>query len=69
MDKVLRSTRLRRLRVLRENNAPRWIVRSEQVALLLCREGLRFVGIGKSGNARQTELYEKFVIPNMNGAK
>ena len=60
-----RGERLERLRTLRSSRAPRWIIRSEQVALLLGREGLKHSGIGKASSKRQAELYEKFVLPCM----
>lgn len=65
MKRASKATRLERLRRLRSMNAPRWIIRSEQVALLLQREGLRFAGIGKPCSKRQGELVEKFVTPHM----
>jgi hypothetical protein len=62
---MTRADRLRRLLSLRSLDAPRWVVRSEQVALLLMREGLKHRGIGKKFGKRQGELYERFVIPYM----
>jgi hypothetical protein len=60
-----RADRLRRLLTLRAMGAPRWVVRSEQVALLLMREGLKHRGVGKKFGRRQGELYERFVTPHM----
>ena len=64
-NKALQAQRLARLRQLRAISSPRWIVRSEQVALLLNREGLQHKGIGKAASKRQKELYDRFVLPTM----
>lgn len=57
--------RLERLINLRRMKAPPWVIRSEQVALLLNKEGLKHAGIGKRFGKRQRELYVKFVTPLM----
>jgi hypothetical protein len=57
------SVRLERLVRLRLMKAPRWVVRSEQVALVLNSEGLRVSAPGKTFSKRQQELYDKYVIP------
>lgn len=62
-----RGQRLERLRRLRRMGAPRWVVRSEQVALVLNCEGLHHRGIGKPASQRQQELYGRFVTPCMGG--
>lgn len=46
--------------------APLWIVRSQQVALVLNARGLKHVGLGKRQSKAQAELYERFVIPCLN---
>lgn len=60
-----RQTRLRRLRTLRSCNAPKWIVKSEQVALAMYRKGLKFRGIGKTSGKYQAELFARHVHPLM----
>jgi hypothetical protein len=51
---------------LRKNCAPRWIVRTAQIALLLHSEGLRRSGVGKGMSKRQAFLYGRFVQPLLN---
>jgi len=60
-----RTDRLRRLRCLRQMDAPLYIIRSEQVALCLTRKGLNHAGIGKPQSKAQSDLYTKFVLPNL----
>lgn len=55
--------RLDRIRRLRRMGAPRWIVKTEQIAMVLNRAGLRNAGIGKDGSQRQQELYARHVLP------
>lgn len=57
------SVRLARLVRLREMKAHLWIIKSEQIALVLNSKGKRHVGIGKDGNEEQKCLYEKYVKP------
>jgi hypothetical protein len=57
--------RLSRLRSLRLANAPKWIIKSEQVALVLNHCGLNFTGIGKPCSKAQSELMTKHVTPLM----
>lgn len=59
------SVRLARLARLREYGAPKWVIKSEQVALALGRKGLLHNGIGKDGSKEQVRLYDKFVRPYM----
>ena len=67
MAKHTRKDRLARIMRLKEINAPKWVVKSEQVAMLLNRENLHHRGIGKGFSNRQAELYEKFVRPYLDG--
>jgi len=59
------AERLARLKRLREIGAPKWIIKSEQVALVLNRKGRKHVGIGKKSSKLQGELYVKYVQPLM----
>lgn len=65
MLSVLAQTRLMRLKILRRVGAPQWIVKSEQVALALEREGLRYAPIGRTPGKRQAELVDRHVRPLM----
>lgn len=60
-----RAQNLDLLRRLRSMGAPLWIIRSQQVASLLNRRGLKHAGLGKPQSKAQAELYERFVIPSM----
>lgn len=60
-----KSERLARLIRLRAVDAPKWIIRSEQVALVLARKGLKHRGLGRKWSKTQEELYEKYVSPEM----
>ena len=57
------SVRLARLVRLREMKAPMWVIKAEQIALVLNSKGKRHVGIGKDGNEEQNRLYAKYVKP------
>ena len=57
--------RLQRLVRLRQMGAPKWVVKSEQVALLLNSKGLKVAPPGKSFSKLQFELWETFVLPYM----
>jgi len=57
--------RLNRLKTLRNIGAPKWAIKSEQVALVLNRQGLRHTGIGSDMSAKQKQLYTKHVVPLM----
>lgn len=54
-----REVRLPRLVRLRETGAPRWMVKNEQISLVLNREGKRPLG------PRAEALYRKHVFPLM----
>ena len=55
--------RLARLVRLREMKAPLWIIKTEQIALVLNSKGKKNAGIGKDGNQEQEKLYAKYVKP------
>ena len=57
--------RLARLVRLRKINAPLWVIKSEQIALVLNSVGRKHYGIGKNPSKCQGYLYEKYVVPNM----
>lgn len=58
---------LAHLRRLRELDAPKWIIKTAQIGMVLNRSGLKHVGIGKDGSMRQRELYGKYVVPLLEG--
>lgn len=62
-----RAERFDRIKRLRGMKAPLWIIRSEQVALVLLRRGIRVRGIGSQFSQAQHVLYAKFVTPLMGG--
>lgn len=55
--------RLARLVRLRQMGAPLWVIKTEQIALVLNAAGKRNAGIGKRFSACQSRLYEKHVTP------
>ena len=55
--------RLKRLVRLRELNAPKWVIKTEQIALILNYKGRRNYGIGQDFSKCQAELYELHVSP------
>jgi len=55
--------RLARLKRLRELKVPLVIIKTEQIALVLNRDGMKFAGIGSDMSNRQAELYAKYVNP------
>lgn len=57
--------RLARLVRLRQTGAPLWVIKSEQIALILNAAGRKHGGIGKPSSMCQDKLYEKYVVPNM----
>lgn len=57
--------RLQRLMRLRQIDAPKWVIKSEQVALFLNSKGMKVAPPGKSFSKLQYELWETFVIPYM----
>lgn len=57
--------RLARLVRLRQADAPLWVIKSEQIALILNATGRKHSGIGKPSSMCQDKLYEKYVVPNM----
>ena len=57
--------RLARLVRLREVGAPLWIIKSEQIALVLNSVGRKHGGIGKPSTKCQDKLYAKYVVPNI----
>lgn len=59
------SARLARLVNLRKSGAPMWVIKSEQVALVLNHKGRKHAGIGSDGSKLQKELYLKHVRPHM----
>lgn len=60
-----RAQNLDMLRRLRSQGAPLWVIKSQQVASLLNRRGLKHHGLGMKASKAQGELYERFVIPHM----
>ena len=62
------AVRLARLVRLRELKVPLWVIKSEQIALVLNSKGKRHAGIGKDGNQEQERLYAKHVAPLMEGS-
>ena len=63
--KELSKNRFARLKTLRQTGAPIWVIKSEQIALCLNRQGLKHAGIGRKFSDLQTRLYEKYVVPHM----
>ena len=57
--------RMRRVVRLRASGAPAWIVKSEQVAMVLWRKGFRHRGVGTDFSNLQAELYARHVTPLM----
>lgn len=57
--------RLARLVRLRQIGAPLWVIKSEQIALVLNAAGRKHTGIGKNHSKCQGELYKKYVVPHM----
>lgn len=55
--------RLARLVNLRKIGAPLWVIKTEQIALVLNAAGRKNYGIGKSFSVCQGKLYEKHVKP------
>lgn len=65
-----RTKRLPRLVQLRRQGAPRWVVKSEQIALVLNSRGKRHYGLaGGNRSALEERLYEKHVIPLLDEEK
>lgn len=62
------AARLARLVRLRELKVPLWVIKSEQIALVLNAKGKRHTGIGKDGSQEQERLYAKYVAPLMEGS-
>jgi hypothetical protein len=46
-------------------NAPRWVIKAEQVAMVLNRCGRKHYPIGKTPSNAQATLYERHVKPAM----
>jgi hypothetical protein len=59
------KVRLTRLVRLRQIDAPYWVIKSEQIALVLNASGRKHSGIGKTPSKCQASLYEKYVAPYM----
>ena len=59
--------RLARLVYLRQINTPKWVIKSEQIALVLNSRGKRHAGVGKEGSTCQATLYERHVKPLLEG--
>jgi hypothetical protein len=59
------KNRLQRLKNLRKCGAPKWIIKSEQIALFLNSKGRKHYGIGYAPSQCQAKLYEKHVQPLM----
>lgn len=59
-----RFSRVRRLRAI---GAPAWVVKSEQVALVLAKKGLKYTGLGSTPSKAQSQLFEKYVTPLLRG--
>jgi hypothetical protein len=57
--------RLKRIKHLREINAPQWVIKSEQIAMVLNRKGYKHTGIGSNFSNVQANLYAKHVTPLM----
>jgi hypothetical protein len=64
-----KQNRLARLRRLRKMKAPQWIVKMEQIALVLNSEGLKFHIPGKPMSKRQGDLQLKHVCPLLESAE
>jgi hypothetical protein len=60
-----REVRLERLRHLRHINAPLWVIKSEQIALVMNRDGMKFSGAFGPRSKRQQALEEKHMLPVM----
>jgi hypothetical protein len=59
-----KSVYLRRLVYNRKSGAPKWILKSDQIALLLLRRGIEYKGIGESyWHKEQERLYMKYIVP------
>lgn len=62
------GARLARLVRLRKLKAPLWVIKTEQIALVLNSKGKKHAGIGKDGNKEQEYLYTKYVKPLLQGS-
>lgn len=60
-------TRLARLVRLRELNSPKWVIKTEQIALVLNAKGKKNGAIGKAFSKEQEELYARHVAPLLKG--
>lgn len=60
-------TRLTRLVNLRKLGAPLWIIKTEQIALLLNSKGKKHSKIGSDFSKEQELLYQKYVQPLLDG--
>lgn len=59
--------RLARLVNLRKLGAPQWIIKSEQIALVLNSKGKKHSKIGSDFSKEQEMLYQKYVQPLLDG--
>ena len=59
------KVRLARIKRLREISAPLWVIKHEQIALVMNRKGMKYYGIGQTPSKKQAELVEKHVTPLM----
>lgn len=62
---MVRPMYLERLRNLRLGGAPKWIIKSSQVNMVLARQGLRGVYIGRTPSKKAAELFDRHVRPFM----
>jgi hypothetical protein len=61
------SKRLLRLVHLRSLNSPLWIIKTEQIALVLNSRGLKAPGLAGQYTSKLAEdLYVKYIIPLLN---
>jgi hypothetical protein len=59
--------RLGKLLRLRAMPAPRWVIKSEQIAMVLNRKGMKHTRPGATPSKTQGDLYVKHVCPLLAG--
>lgn len=51
---------------MRELNAPKWMIKSEQIGMVLNRIGMKYNGLGRRSKVEQN-LVDRHVIPLLSG--
>lgn len=54
--------RLQRLKRLRAVNAPRMIIKCEQIALIMNKRGKKYAGLGRPASKMQRELEMRHIV-------